>query len=112
MNINKTEENGIAITTLEETRLDAAVAPSFKKAMEAMIDGGSTQIILDLSRLTFMDSSSLGAMVGVMKYLGNKGKMVVVGANGSVMDLFKLTRMNKVFTMADDIDSAKAIFAG
>lgn len=111
MNINNKDENGITITTLEETRLDAAIAPTFKKTMEAMIDDGATQIILNLSSLTFMDSSSLGAMVGVMKYLGNKGKLVVVGANGAVLDLFKLTRMNKVFTMVDDIESAKAVFA-
>jgi anti-sigma B factor antagonist len=79
--------------------------------MEALIADGHTQIILDISTLTFMDSSSLGAMVAVLKAVGVQGKLVVSGATGIVRELFKLTRMDQVFTLATTIEDAKECFA-
>jgi len=107
MNINLQQDNGLTTATLDETRLDASVAPDFKAAMEAIIQSGNNQLILDISRLSFMDSSSLGAMVAVLKQVGGTGKMVVLGASGAVLELFKLTRMDRIFTLSDNLESAK-----
>ena len=78
--------------------------------MEQIIADGNTQVILDISELTFMDSSSLGATVAVLKIMGNQGKMVISGASGVVLDLFKLTRMDRVFTLVDTVDDATQYF--
>jgi len=110
MNINLQQENGLTTAVLDETRLDASVAPEFKSAMEAIILSGNNQLILDITRLSFMDSSSLGAMVAVLKQIGGTGKMVILGASGAVLELFKLTRMDRIFTLTDDLETAKQYF--
>lgn len=107
MNIDITQEDDLSIIVLNETRLDAAVAPAFKKAMEDAIREGHTDLILDISQLEFMDSSSLGAMVSILKRLGSEGDMVLLGTKGLVAELFHLTRMDQVFTLVDDLEEAK-----
>ena len=79
--------------------------------MTELIEEGSQRIILDISDVEFMDSSSLGAMVSILKMVGGVGDLVVAGAHGIVADLFKLTRMDKVFRMTSDIKSAEHMMA-
>lgn len=110
MKLSAKHTNSLTIITLQETRLDAFVTPEFKQQMEQIIHKGHTHIILDISQLNFMDSSSLCSMVDVLKGLGNQGKMVVVGAQGVVMDLFKNTHMDKIFILEDTIEAAKDKF--
>jgi anti-sigma B factor antagonist len=54
----------------------------------------------------FMDSSGLGAMVSVLKTLGGAGALTVCNVKGGVLSLLKLTRMDKVFTIADSRNDA------
>ena len=110
MKINLRQDNGLTTATLDETRLDASVALEFKAAMEDIISSGNNQLILDISQLSFMDSSSLGAMVAVLKQIGGTGKMVILGASGTVLELFKLTRMDRIFTLTNDMETAKQYF--
>lgn len=111
MNITIDKKENVTIARLEETRLDASIAPEFKHQMEELINDGNDQIILDMSNLGFMDSSSLGATVAVLKSMGNHGKLVISGANGVVLDLFKLTRMDRVFTLAETLEDAQEEFS-
>lgn len=111
MDLNVTRKDDITVVALNESRLDASIAPAFKQQMEEIINAGNKQLVLDLNTLTFMDSSSLGAMVGILKYLGNEGKMIIVGVHGVVLDLFRLTRMDKVFTLVDDMETAEGMLA-
>ena len=60
---------------------------------------GHHVIVLDLAAVRFMDSSGLGAMVSTLKLLGRDGNLVVCGVTDPVMNLFKLTRMDRVFPM-------------
>ena len=106
MNLTIKKENQVTVVTINKTRLDALVAPEFKQKMAQLIDEGNNQIILDISALTFVDSSSLGAMVAVLKLTGSHGKMVISGATGSVIELFKLTRMDRVFTLVENQEEA------
>lgn len=110
MNIKLQQHDGLTTAILNETRLDASVAPEFKAAMEDIILSGNNQLILDISKLSFMDSSSLGAMVAVLKQIGGTGKMVIIGASGAVLELFKLTRMDRIFTLTSDVETAKQYF--
>lgn len=108
LTINKDEES--TLVGINESRLDASIAPEFKKQMEEIIEQGNNKIILDISEITFMDSSSLGALVAVLKSMGSDGMLIISGASGVVLELFKLTRMDRIFTLVEDIDAAKEKF--
>ena len=110
MQLTIKEEENITIVTVLDSRLDASIAPEFKTQMEEIIREGNQQIILDIATITFMDSSSLGAMVGVLKAMGKNGKLVISGASGVVLELFRLTRMDRVFNLTTDINKAKQEF--
>lgn len=94
------------IATILDNRMDATVAPQLKNSIAKLINEGHNCIILDISAVTFMDSSSLGALVSLLKMLGNRGDLIITGAKGIEADLFKLTRMDRVFRMAADVDTA------
>ena len=95
------------IIRLQSSRLDAASAPTFKTAMETELTHDDKRIILDLSEVTFMDSSGLGAVVAVLKQL-NGGEIRVVGLQKAVKELFRLTRMDRIFQCHENVESAIA----
>lgn len=110
VNILVHHENSYSILVVENRRLEASVISEFKFQMQKIIEQGSQQIILDIGKLNFMDSSGLGALVSVMKTLSEQGKVVIIGASGIVYDLFKVTRMNQIFTLCDSLEEARRQF--
>lgn len=88
---------------VEEARIDAAVAIEFKEAVRAAAQGAAqgedTPVILDLSQVTFLDSSGLGAIVAVMKLLAPARALELAGLTPPVARVFRLTRMDSVFTI-------------
>ncbi|NHX27464.1 STAS domain-containing protein [Escherichia coli] len=89
-----------------DTRIDAAVAIQFKDRMREITNTAHPRIVLDLSRVDFVDSSGLGAVVGAMKQLGSDRRLDLAGLTPNVAKVFRLTRMDRVFRIFDDADSA------
>ncbi|MGB0845377.1 MAG: STAS domain-containing protein [Thiolinea sp.] len=106
MKLTTQNHDDFTMLKIEEARLDAANAPDLRVKVGEVLEAGAQRIVLDISDVEFMDSSSLGAMVSILKMVGGSGDLVVAGAHGIVADLFKLTRMDKVFRMAEDADGA------
>ena len=100
------------VITVKADRIDAAVAIRFKDAMREIVDEGRERVILDLSRVAFVDSSGLGAIVAVRKFLGQDRKLDLVGLTPDVDKVFRLTRMDTVFGIYRDIDAATSRAAG
>lgn len=105
MKLSHYVQGNFTVVCINETRLDAAVAPAFKQAMTQLLAEGVNRIILDLSQVQFMDSSSLGALVNLLKTVGSRGDLIIAGAHGIVADLFKLTRMDRVFRLVANVDA-------
>jgi anti-sigma B factor antagonist len=87
-------------------KIDAAGAVDFKNSVTGLVDGGSRNLVLDLSEVDFIDSSGLGAIVGVLKHIGQQGNLMISGATPAVERMFKMTRMDKVFRLYPDVTSA------
>jgi anti-sigma B factor antagonist len=94
----KTIDNVLVITPLIR-RLDASVALKFKEDIQAMITQGAKSILLDFSRVDFIDSSCLGALVSLLKTLNGKGELAICSLNNNIHGMFKLTRMDRIFTI-------------
>ena len=112
MNISEERRGDILIMRVQEARLDAARAPALRDALLQQIDAGHSQIVLDLSTTEFMDSSGLGALVSAVKRLGSRGTLAIAGAQGAVMRLFTLTRMDRVFALHPSVAAAIQKMAG
>ena len=101
----------LCVTVLAE-RIDAAVAIRFKDAMREITTGGEGNVMLDLSRVDFVDSSGLGAIVAAMKQLGGARRLDLAGLNPNVEKVFRLTRMNQVFRIHDSVPVSDEPAAG
>lgn len=88
--------------TVQEARLDAAVATMFKDSMRTAMAGGAGAVTLDLSQVMFMDSSGLGAVIAILKSMPPGRELRLCGLTPNVMRVFRLTRMDTVFTILDD----------
>jgi anti-sigma B factor antagonist len=72
--------------------LDIASAPILEATVASLCDNGSRAIVLDLSELTFMDSTGLRAVLAADKLCsGNGQRFSLAGASGAVERLFELT---------------------
>ena len=106
MQMSSTDRGEYQVITVAENRIDAAVAIAFKDRMRTLTDGGQTEVLLDLSAVAFIDSSGLGAIVGAMKQLGGDRKLHLAGLMPNVVKVFRLTRMDKVFSIHDTVEQA------
>ncbi|MHC9236001.1 STAS domain-containing protein [Pseudooceanicola sp. 502str34] len=87
------------VVTVQSPRIDAAAALQFKDGMRIATEGASARVLLDLSQVDFIDSSGLGAIVGVMKYLAPERQLDLAGLRPNVERVFRLTRMDTVFVI-------------
>ncbi len=97
MNIEKSKQEPITIIRLQEARIDAGNAPDLKSFLLNIIEEERPLLGLDLSAVRFIDSSGLGALVTVLKQIGQNGAMGLWGLNREVRALFELTQLYKVF---------------
>ena len=103
-------QDALVISVLE-SRLDAAVAISFKDIIRDLSAAETGPVILDLGQVEFLDSSGLGAIVGVMKMLGSERPLEIAALTPNVRKLFRLTRMDTVFKIHDRKPQAETINA-
>lgn len=101
----RTEER-LRIVSVQDPRIDAAVAIEFKDAMRVETDSGPDLVVLDLSKVEFIDSSGLGAIVATMKNMGQSRKLALAGLSPNVERVFKLTRMDSVFSVFPTLQGA------
>lgn len=80
-------------------RVDARVAADFKQQLFEAVDAGHPLVALDLSEVDFIDSSGLGVIVSALKHVGERGSLVIIGARPAVVNLLRLTRMDKVLRL-------------
>jgi len=65
-----------------------------------IIDQGVVDLRMDLSGLTYIDSSGLGTLVTINKRVREKsGRLVLIGAKGLPLELIKRTRLDKFFNI-------------
>ena len=112
MQIQDKKVGNILILKPSEKRIDASVATDFKGKIIDLINAGNKRIVLNLAGVDFIDSSGLGAIVSSLKAIGNEGDLVICGISETVMTLFRLTRMNRVFQIFSTEDEALKALSG
>ena len=106
MNFQTTTYPDLIVVHLCETRIDAAGAIDFKERMRDYTQDPKLRVMLDLSQVGFIDSSGLGAVVAVRKSLGPDRQLELARLTPAVQKVFRLTRMDSVFTIHDTIPDA------
>jgi len=79
-------------------QLNAHTAPSFRTTLNSVLVQQPSKVMVDLDRVTHLDSSGVGALVSLFKQVRSKGgTMVVAGARGQPLAVLKLLKLDVVF---------------
>lgn len=88
-------------------RLNMVSAPQLKAAVTDTVAAGRPQVVVDLSAVTFMDSSGLGALIAGLKAARQaSGDLRMTGANEQVRTVLKLTNLDRVLRPYDSVQAA------
>ena len=110
----KTEHAGSDVYVIALTgEIDLYTAPEFKQQLLDVIEKGGKQVVVDLTDTTFIDSTTLGVLVGGVKRLRpNGGQLSIVCSDRNITKIFEITGLNRVFpiheTRAEALESVSA----
>ncbi len=108
MEFETTRQGDVLLIVALAERIDAACAIQFKDRMREICGSEPARVVLDLHKVDFLDSSGLGAVVAAMKHLGKERRLELAGLSGKVSKVFRLTRMDSVFTIHPCAEAAMA----
>lgn len=112
MHIPSTDQNGVTILALQGAILGGPEANALNDELHRLIDKGRKHVVIDLSRVTLMNSSGLGMLIGgytTMK--SNGGELKLAQLNENVRKLIEITKLQTIFASYDSVDDAVADFA-
>jgi anti-sigma B factor antagonist len=89
--------------------IDVYTAPLVREKLDEQIHGGRARLVVDLTNVTFLDSTGLGVLVGRLKLARSRGgSLRLVGNDDRVLKVFSITGLDKVFEIHPDLDAALA----
>jgi anti-sigma B factor antagonist len=102
-----TRPGGIAVLSwTEPTVLDASNADELRQRVGA-VERNHSRLVLDLSQVQFVDSSTIGALVGLLRRARAAGGDVKLAAlHPDIEMIFEITRMQRVFRILPTVDEA------
>ncbi|TDD71521.1 STAS domain-containing protein [Actinomadura rubrisoli] len=87
--------------------IDVETSPRLRDFLLGLVEDGARHLVIDLGRVTFLDSTGLGVMIGVFHRLGAaNGSMSFAGGSSAVRGVFHVTQLTKVFALHDTLDQA------
>ena len=91
--------DGLGIVALSG-EVDIYTAPQFKERMLELLDAGVDKLVVDLSSVTFIDSTALGVLIGGVRRVRTAGgAMALVVTSRSVERVLSITGLDRVFTI-------------
>ncbi len=101
------QENENAVeATIQCSEFDHDTTVRLRAEIDGFIAPASTRpVVLDLSNVTFMPSMTLGALIEIAnRCKSQQRRLVLVGVNASVRDVFKLTALSNFFEIRDCVE--------
>lgn len=89
--------------------VDVATAPRLRDRLDGAIDAGTPLLVVDLTSVTFIDSTGLGVLIGAAKRVdGTEGAMRLVIAEPRILKLFEITGLLDLFAIVSSREQALA----
>src|SRR5438876_11884679 len=92
-----------------EGEIDLHISPNVAASLSMMIEKKPKQLIVDLARVTYIDSSGLAALIeGMQNVQEYGGKFALAGLQEPVRTIFEIARLDQVFRIFPNVDAALA----
>ncbi len=89
--------------------VDLYTGPELRLRLQDLAAKGSVHVIVDMSRVDFIDSTGLGVLIGGLRVLReHEGSLTLVASTGRMLRLLELTGLTKVFPLQPSVPAAIA----
>jgi len=106
MNVDIEQQGDISILHCGGS-LDADSVGGFKKIAYDLVDNGSVRIVVDCSKITFVDSMGLGVLISLLRRArSHQGDVKVASLTDDVRTVFEITRLHRLFDVCADTQTA------
>jgi anti-sigma B factor antagonist len=98
-----TEQNGeIIIIEPKGSLVGGEETDELRNAVAESVEKGNKKLIVDLGKVTYMNSTAIGALVSAhTSYVNRKGKIVLCNVNKNINNIFVVTKLSMIFQVAD-----------
>lgn len=112
MDLNLSEHIVRTVVVAPRQRIDAFSAPDLRAALDRQLAEGTRRFVLDLTDVPFIDSAGMAVLVSLLKRSRELGGDVrlVWPAEEAARRIIKLTKFDRVFTMAGTVEAALVDF--
>ena len=92
-----------------EGEIDLHVSPRISAALAALCEQKPQRLVIDLSKVTYIDSSGLAVLIeGMQNVEAYGGKFILAGIQENVKPIFEIARLDQVFIIFPHVDAALA----
>ncbi len=111
MKYRESEKNGVVILHLKGDLLGGSDITEFKEKIKSILDAGKKNILIDMSDVTYVNSSGIGMLIsGLTTVVQAGGKFKLCNIEKNIKNVFVITNLVKVFDTFNSIDEALASF--
>jgi len=107
-------ENATVVTFVDEKILEEMDIQALRGSIMSVIEeGGRINLILDFCNVRFLSSAVLGLLMRISKKVYEQdGQLRLCNISSRLYEIFKITRLNKIFDIYDDVESATQSLSG
>jgi anti-sigma B factor antagonist len=106
VDVNSRQEGTHTIVAVSG-EVDLYSSPTMREAVLGALSKKSPNVVVDLSGVSYMDSSGIATLVeGLQAARRIKGRLVLAGLTDRVREVFELARLQSVFELAPSVDAA------
>lgn len=103
----KIEPKGNMMVCRLDGEVDVNSSPDLKKVFDKLIAKKTAKIVIDFSRVTYVDSSGLATLVEIFKNMKSYGgRMRLSGLASKIKSIFEITKLDKLFEIIADTEEA------
>jgi anti-sigma B factor antagonist len=106
LELETTQRDGVAVLSLRG-EIDVYTAPRMRQAIVDLVDAGSHNIVIDMEKVDFLDSTGLGVLVEGLKRVRTRGgSLSLVVTQDKIVKIFDITGLNKAFPIHASLEEA------
>ncbi len=108
LDVNLEDVGGISLIGLSG-EVDVYSAPKLRETIKDLVDDGKYNIVVDLEKVAFLDSTGLGVLVGGLKRVKHHdGELGIICNQEKILRIFRITGLTKVFPIYSSRDELLA----
>ena len=111
MKIIENMEGNVAVLTLKGKMMGGPEMKDLHDHVKSLMSEGSKNVVIDLSKVKWLNSSGLGALMGALTTLrGEGGDLKLANVSDKIQSLLMITKLMSIFETYETIEKAVAAF--